>query len=100
MAEKLKKLLALLRLYREVKGADAEAEKAGLKRAAKVLRGALYCIDNHYGVSGAGPCDCDQAIAAREFLSPIVVHGETCAAKGSREPVHPLCTCRSLLGAE
>jgi hypothetical protein len=34
-----------------------------------LLRGALYCIDTHYGVSGTGPCDCDQAVAVRDALA-------------------------------
>ena len=43
--ERLKKLLALVRLYREVKSADAGAELAGLKRATKaMLAGALVAV--------------------------------------------------------
>lgn len=37
MMEKLKKLLALVRILRQVKGADAGAELAGAKRAGKAL---------------------------------------------------------------
>ena len=79
MVEKIKKLLALIKLYREVKGADAGAEMAGLKRAGKsLLIAALVAVFQGLAAQagpgcGLGPDACK--VLADPTVGAIVLSG-------------------------
>ena len=54
------------------------AEQAAHEQTRRELRGAVYCLNTH--TLDRGPCDCDQANAARAALAPAAPEPEQQAA--------------------